>query len=257
MEQTTEETKNAAAPRAPEARELIAKMFGVQYALNTKSYDSAWIERGRSEEFDYLMAAGDEAHEFLRSLPFQWWTKDKADRQNQVTEVVDAWHFVMSQFIIDKMTIDTGAAVTRASEEAYESYERISYYGGLAQTVKRQAKVFVAACYAHNSGHRFDGPSYIDAFFQLCAISNISVDLLYARYVAKATLNKFRVANGYKQGTYQKIWQLGDERGEDNYFLSKWVDGRILDGVTPSEDEVTNYLMLTYPAVVQAMQPAA
>jgi len=224
-------------------KDLVKKMFNIQYQLNTNTYDSAWIEKGRSEEFDYLMAAVDEVHEFLRSIPFQWWTKDKPDRQNQVTELVDAWHFLMSQCIIDNMTIDPAAAVERAVTSTYNAYFYTTAYGELReQTVKRQAKALVVECYLHRQ--------YIQEFFKLCAMANVSLQLLYARYVAKATLNKFRVENGYKKGTYLKIWQIGSDKGEDNYFLSRWVDAGLAAGhPVPTEEDVNHFLFRVYSEV--------
>ncbi len=223
---------------------LIGAMFTIQNALNTKSYDKAWIEKGKTEEFDYAMAAGDEAHEFLRSLPFQWWTKDKADRQNQVTEIVDAWHFVMSQYIIDH-----NGNVDAAVAGAVDIHEKAKLFLQLEETVKKQAKLFVAALYVHNTRHGEMAPGYVGYFFKLCEKAEISLDLLYARYLGKATLNKFRVANGYKQGTYKKIWELGGIKAEDNYFLSSYVDTVLAAGGEFSEENVQGYLEQAYSSM--------
>lgn len=235
----------------PDAAEMIGEMFGIQNALNTKSYDSAWIDKGLSGEFDYPMAAVDEVHEFLRSLPFQWWTKDQPDRQNQVTELVDAWHFIMSQYIIDH-----GGDVQVAAESVARSYPYTQMgMNRLEPTVKQQAKKLIVSLYG---GRHQDGAgcvvqdSYIECFFLLLRRSNISLELLYARYIAKATLNKFRVANGYKQGTYMKKWALAGEVGEDNFFLSRFVDQELEAGhQVPSEEDVNHFLTRVY-AEVQA-----
>ncbi len=227
------------------ATEMIQEMFSIQNALNTKSYDKAWIEKGATEEFDYAMAAGDEAHEFARSLPFQWWTKDKADRPNQVTEIVDAWHFVMSQMIID-----FSGDFEEAADIATIHYEA-SHGVTLCSSVQRQTKLFVAMLYMHNGPFHLSTPEhYVISFFKLCRAAEVPVGLLYARYIAKATLNKFRVANGYKQGTYSKIWEIGGEKGEDNFFLARWVDEKISTGHTPTENDVNIFLQGTYAEVV-------
>lgn len=221
---------------------LISEMFTIQNGLNTKTYDSAWIEKGRTEEFDYAMAAGDEAHEFARSLPFQWWTGDSPDRQNQVTEIVDAWHFVMSQYIID-----FNGNVGIAAQDAFRMYE-MAAPAQLQNTVKKQTKSFVAAMYVHNNWN-FDPknrPNFVRMFFLWCRKADVSLELLYARYLAKATLNKFRVENGYKQKLYDKIWEIGNEKGEDNFFLARWVDSKIAQGHTPTENDIALWLQETY-----------
>jgi len=230
--------------------EKIHTMMHIQNRLNTNSYDSAWIERGRTEEFDYAMAAGDEAHEFARSLPFQWWRNDKPDFQNQVTELVDAWHFVMSQLIID-MNGNVGLAIL----EAFRMYEDAQITRS-EPTIQKQTKLFVAALYSHNTRFQIEC-SYVKAFFLLCAKASVSIHLLSARYLGKSVLNRFRVENGYKEGTYHKIWTLGSEKGEDNYFLSQWIDGRLANG-EPAPDEVVihEFLTKTYSEFLESTSPA-
>jgi hypothetical protein len=228
----------------------IEEMLKIQNELNIKSYNVAWLEKGGTEEFDYSMAAGDEAHEYARSLPFEWWKKNAPDRQNQVTEIVDAWHFVMSQLIIDNM-----GNIGRAYATARDSY--LSWRGVITEplTEKKATKLFVAAIYLR--GSQFASPcDYMSAFWSWCDAANVDLDLLYARYIAKATLNKFRVENGYKEGKYTKSWCIGDERGEDNYFLSKWVDHRISIGHTPTADDVSLWLPEMYAQVLRATAPA-
>jgi hypothetical protein len=238
------------------ASQMITGMFRIQNELNTKSYDKTWIEKGLTQEFDYEIAAGDEVHEFLRSLPYQWWTKDKEDRQNQVTEIVDAWHFVMSQHIIDHFG-DVEKAANSAYSTAHHSLLNDSFQQ-LESTVKRQAKKFVAAIYLNNLNEEQHTLSYMRDFFLLMKRANISLELLYARYIGKATLNKFRVENGYKKGEYAKIWRLHGLEGEDNMFLSTYIDEQLaVKSHIPTAIEVRDYLHKTYEEVKAAMAPAS
>lgn len=235
-------TANTATPVVSASLTMLTDMFTIQNGLNTKSYDAAWLEKGRTEEFDYKMAAGDEIHEFLRSLPFQWWIGAAPDRANQITELVDAWHFIMSQALIDwDGKIEP---VCRAAERAYNYAKSYS----LEETVKKQAKLLVAALYLEGTGHDSGNLDYLPQFFALCRKAEVSLELLYARYLAKSTLNKFRVDNGYKRKEYLKHWTVNGEQGEDNYFLARWVDSRLEDPALPllTSDEVTNFLTQMY-----------
>lgn len=217
----------------------IEGMLTIQEGLNSKSFSTTWLEKGATEEFDYAMAAGDEAHEYARSIPFEWWKKNAPDRQNQVTEIVDAWHFVMSQLIIDH-----SGNVGQAYTEARESYYAWDQHVGLVSP-KKATKLFVAAMYLH--GSQFPAPcSYMHAFWAWCAAAEVGFDLLYARYIAKATLNKFRVENGYKVGKYDKIWSIEDDREEDNFFLARWVDQELSIGRVPNAEEVADFLNEAY-----------
>jgi hypothetical protein len=56
---------------------------------------------------------------------------------------------------------------------------------------------------------------FIDQFFICCKISGLSFTWLQKIYIGKNCLNKFRQDNGYKEGTYIKIW---DEQ-EDNVVM--------------------------------------
>lgn len=209
----------------------LESMFDTQMQLNNKSYDTAWITKGTTYEFDYEIAAAQEIGEFLNSLPYSWWSKAEADRQNCVTELVDAWHFIMSQAIIDR-----GGDQQQAVLDAFEAYQQAEG-SFIEQSVKRATKELVAALYmnevnvgGHDSGVNVN---YLRSFFRLCMSYDVSFDLLSARYLAKATLNKFRVAHGYKTGQYTKIWTVGDKKEEDNYFLSTYVDETIGNGAAP------------------------
>jgi len=48
----------------------------------------------------------------------------------------------------------------------------------------------------------------------------MNIDGIYKLYMGKNVLNKFRQDNGYKQKTYQKIWN----GQEDNIYLMNFLD---------------------------------
>ena len=51
---------------------------------------------------------------------------------------------------------------------------------------------------------------FIDQFFRCCKLSGLSFTWLQKLYIGKNALNKLRQDNGYKEGTYTKIWN-GEE----------------------------------------------
>jgi hypothetical protein len=240
-----------------QVEQQIREMFEIQNGLNTKSYSTTWLEKGQSGEYDYRIAGGQEIGEFLESLPVAWWSKQTADRQNCITELVDAWHFIMSQAIIDHSGV-----VDRAVNEAINDYADAAMYvtnRGTDLEVKAYARSLLANLYG-------DG-LYVESFFKLCTVYGVSLDLLYARYLGKATLNKFRVENGYKVGQYAKLWDFrapcgpdeayadGGPLSEDNFYLSNWVNEQVDSGVVPTQDAVYSWLTETYAKVTN--KPAA
>ncbi len=55
-------------------------------------------------------------------------------------------------------------------------------------------------------------------FFELARMSKLDVPTLYRLYVGKNILNQFRQDNGYKDGSYIKIWN-----GEEDNVVMKRV----------------------------------
>lgn len=223
----------------------IAEMMTIQNGLNTKSYDTAWLEKGQTGEFDYRIAGGQELGEFLDSLPYSWWSGAKPDRANCITELVDAWHFIMSQVIVERC-----GNLDAATAEVVAGYNDSNDGEGVQddRIIKSIARGAIAALYG-------DG-LYIEKFFNLCTAYGVSLELLYARYIGKSTLNKFRVENGYKVKEYAKLWDFGGDRAEgtkldeDNYYLSRWIDACVEKGQEPNAEEVHAWLTEQYSQVV-------
>ena len=194
---------------------IFYRMLHVQSELNHKSYDSAWLDKCESGEFDYAMAAVQELSEFIESqAAYKWWG-GKLDIKNCRTELVDAFHFIMS--------LDIAAA--HFQDQSLEDVARA--YAAMALSVDkeeeqeltpRDVKDLAKSCMIQLLTDTLD----IADFINLCAKgADMSVDLLFARYIGKATLNKFRAANGYKEGKYKKIWWANQE---DNFYLADYVD---------------------------------
>jgi len=56
------------------------------------------------------------------------------------------------------------------------------------------------------SKERVNLDTIFSEFFDLVAMSGLNLDSLYRLYVGKNILNQFRQDNGYKEGTYIKVW---------------------------------------------------
>ena len=66
---------------------------------------------------------------------------------------------------------------------------------------------------------------------QLCKLLSLEFNELYKIYLGKNILNTFRQKNGYKTGTYKKIW-MGFE---DNHYLFKIIKETDVDSLNFSE----------------------
>lgn len=245
-------TQQESLPNTP-AYKMILEMFRIQNQLNTKSYAKEWLEKGATEEFDYSLAAGQELGEFFNSLPYSWWSDPTEDRRNCITEIIDAWHFIMSQLIIDyKGDVDYCAVF---ANNVYESFTAKNFGREMVgkDAARKAAKGLTARLYL-NGQKGVDNvlPSYITLFWALCHAYEVPLELLYARYVGKSVLNRFRVDNGYKRKEYDKKWVLYrgvDKKAtieEDNFFLSEYIDEAVATGLPVDDESVYAWLTMMY-----------
>lgn len=146
-----------------------------------------------------------EAGELADHMGYKWWKNVNAepDQKQLLLEVVDIFHFLLSEIIIDG----------RNAENLHNSYKWAAshVYAPNKEAKLKQIEEFVAAC--------LDSSSVEASFFQMMVAVNVSVEDLVKFYLGKNALNKFRQDNGYKEGLYRKQWMLNGESVEDNKVL--------------------------------------
>lgn len=249
---------NETAIRYPRQFAQIRQMVEAQAGLNANAYSRTWMEMGgKADEvpdvWDYPLAAAQEIGEFLNSWGYSWWAtkswpiEKPLDASNCLTELVDAWHFMLSQALIEE-----DGDVYRASTRLLEGYA-ICADGGVDhehRAVVRSAKKLMSwlADYSETTA-----PVLLiyAQFFEVLTASGFSLDHFHARYSAKLQLNVFRQLNGYKEKprTYIKDWKDGKE---DNYFLAAWIDGLFLnvkeghEARLPTDAETMKWIAANY-----------
>lgn len=219
--------------------------------LNMKAYSTEWMKNGDKsyddeELWDYPLAAAQEIGEFLNSWGYSWWSKAPADKQNCLTELVDAWHFIVSQAIIES----EGDLEDAATELLY-GWARV-YDAGVSSThrnVTVEAKTLMLFLLSLRSRQEsVTMRAVYSKFFKVLLSAGFSLDHFTARYNAKLQLNLFRQLNGYntKPRQYQKLW--GTDKLEDNYVLAAWIDGIFNDpeAKLPTEMAMMRWIAVQY-----------
>ncbi|MCY3839929.1 MAG: dUTP diphosphatase [Gammaproteobacteria bacterium] len=174
----------------------LASMAAMQCRHNEQIHPE-WAEQGH----EYYRAVWVECAELLDHFGWKWWKRHAVDRDQVVLEVVDIWHFGLSELI-------------RAGEMNKALAKRL--LASLAEPTRLDFRLAVEELARSSLSLRgFD----IDAFAGLMRALPLTFDELYETYVAKNVLNVFRQANGYGSGEYRKVW---DGR-EDNQHLSELV----------------------------------
>jgi dimeric dUTPase (all-alpha-NTP-PPase superfamily) len=179
---------------------LIEQMFTLQNELNNHTNGATWVNGLTKEnrQISWYRCIYMEAAEAIDSFNWKHW-KDinvEPDWANIKVELVDIWHFIMSEAI-------------RVGDQSYANqYEEIDAIDDLDSEVLLQTLEKILALSAQAKIENNDNAirETIDLFF--IALSHIGMDTkeLYKRYVVKNQLNTFRQQNGYKEGSYIKIW---------------------------------------------------
>ncbi|NMP15916.1 dUTP diphosphatase [Thalassotalea sp. Y01] len=199
----------------------IKQMLTMQDAMNTRVSDT-W----RTNNFEWYRAIWVECAEMLDHHGWKWWKHQECDVAQVQLELVDIFHFGLSLRLMQEDNVDV-IAETLANEISRQT-SHIDFKLALEDLAS-----------AAVSNKDFDGLS----FAACMRLMNMDLDELFRQYVGKNTLNFFRQDNGYKTGTYIKIWH----GKEDNEVLADLVAG--LD--TSSDDFQQNVyqgLIDAYPA---------
>jgi len=179
---------------------MVETMAGMQESYNREVHPD-W----RGQGYPFYRAVWVECAELLDHFGWKWWKHQRPDLEQVKLEIVDIWHFGMSDMLRSgTLTPDIvgplldplrpGAAPVTAAQDPDAFRAAIE---SLAQETLA-ARQFVLAPFARVLG-----------------VLPLPFDELFRLYVGKNVLNSFRLAFGYKTGTYAKRW--GDR--EDNEHL--------------------------------------
>ena len=204
----------------------IEHMMQLQDEMNTVVHPQ-WKE----QNFNWCRAAWVECAEMMDHIGWKWWKKQEPNIEQAKLELVDIWHFILST------GIDYGYSASFIVENAaYSTVDKITLSAALRHTEKL-ATSLLASSYKEILG----------SFSDCCKQLSLSPAELYKLYIGKNVLNKFRQANGYKQGTYIKIW-FGKEDNDYLYELLGLLDSDHEDFMKNIEKSLTN----AYITVVEA-----
>lgn len=155
------------------------------------------------QDYPFHRAIWTECAELLDHYGWKWWKLQEPDLVQVKLEIVDIWHFGLSMLIIAEQDVEELAKEMIALEK-----DRSVVGPSFVNTVEALALQALI--------RRFDVPAFMDMMNAL----PFPLKDLYAIYKGKNVLNRFRQANGYKEGVYQKTWT----GREDNVHLAELVE---------------------------------
>ncbi|MCY3811425.1 MAG: dUTP diphosphatase [Gammaproteobacteria bacterium] len=152
--------------------------------------------RWRQQGHDYYRAVWVECAELLDHYGWKWWKRQHADLEQVKLEIIDIWHFGLSE-LLRADQLDQGLAERLASTLARD--DAVGFHAGVENLALQSLTT-----------QRFD----LEAFVAVMRALPMTFDELYRGYVAKNILNAFRQEHGYQDGSYRKRWHDGREDNE-------------------------------------------
>ena len=172
---------------------MLAAMADMQEMHNQQVHPQ-WREQGH----EYYRAIWVECAELLDHFGWKWWKRQNGDLDQVKLELVDIWHFGLSDLLRQ-------GAVAPSLVEVLD-VQPSSGAGG--EALRQAVEALAGDCLASRS---FSAAK----FAAVMAALPLSFAELFRLYVGKNVLNRFRQDHGYKEGSYRKSW-----RGrEDNAHL--------------------------------------
>ena len=208
----------------------ILLMLQLQAQLNDATNGEEWTKgvTKNGKTINWRRCIYMECAEMVDSFSWKHWKAIHAepDWANHQIEVIDVWHFIMSLAIENYMQNMRGGiedlAINISEIPEFSEINRdIEHFGTQSEVIEKVENLIRLAI----DNEQLQLEKMIAEFFDLVAMSGLNLESLYRLYVGKNILNQFRQDNGYKDGTYIKIW-AGEE---DNVVMQRvWQENGAL-----------------------------
>lgn len=226
---------------------IFKEIAEMQFELNNFTAGNGWdisnINVKTNKAINWNRASWLEMAEFVMSFDWKHWKKDPEDIENAKVELVDILHFATSQLIRDKVlslqednkdaSINYDDIFVEIAEEYATSFKNVIEF--------KEYECFDIYYYADKFVKFAAGESSFSAkamfnFVSLCVKLELMPEDLYKGYMIKNILNQFRQNNGYKDGSYKKVWTQDDMEAEDNVFAVKCAEQLLLNNESIKEN---------------------
>jgi C_GCAxxG_C_C family probable redox protein len=201
-------------------KQKILTMLDLQDAMNAK-VNPDW----RDAAYPWYRAIWTECAEMLDHYGWKWWKHQEPDMAQVHLELVDIWHFALSDLILHNDSME------KAAEQALEGLSHQA-----AEVDFRSSIEHLAMASIQNQS------ADIARFAEVMQAADLGFDELFKTYVGKNVLNFFRQDHGYKVGSYIKLWN----GREDNEHLAD-ILGQLDADSADFSDEVYRQLEQAYP----------
>jgi hypothetical protein len=186
-------------------------MFAMQDSLNCV-VDPHWL----TANYPWTRAIRVECAELSDHIGWKWWKKQTPSWTQAHIELVDIWHFMLSSTLVSVRgsvmlaVAELNTGLRFPHDEPMELLGKKFTLGSL----KMHEQIDMLSAFA-SAGYCFP------ALFESIMVSTgLTWEALRRLYLGKNVLNRFRQANGYADGTYEKLWN----GVEDNVRLEQIME---------------------------------
>lgn len=225
---------------------LIKDMLQLQQNLNDSTNGIGW-ENGITKDgklISWKRCIYMECAELIGSFPWKHWKhiNSPTNVENVRIEIVDIWHFIMSfgleiyktNKIGDIDALATDISLCNGFNEFCKEPYNINEYN--IYEIINDVEIIINRC----SGFEISFFELLKDYFRMSLKCGVNLSKLFEIYMGKNILNKFRQDNGYKDGSYKKIWN----GIEDNLIMNEIIKSGVL-----STDEIYKELSLRYKKI--------
>ena len=160
-------------------------MVGLQDKLNAV-VNPNWMTAGNPWHRAIMV----EGVELLEHVGWKWWKKQEPNIAQAKIELVDIWHFIMSEYIECNPILEDAALALQVD------------FGGIWNHTGRSMHESIQQLVGDASAQL----TCISTFRDLMQDFGLTWEELYTSYIAKNVLNIFRQDHGYRAGSYKKDW---------------------------------------------------
>ncbi len=200
----------------------ILLMLQLQDQLNDATNGENWTNgtTKNGKTIDWKRCIYMECAEMIDSFSWKHWKSinKEPDWENHQIEVIDVWHFIISLAIENySQNLKGGIEDLGIDIAELESFSTIDIKSTNFDTQNSVIEKVENIMRISLSKEPLDVQELIKEFFDLVVMSGLNLETLYRLYVGKNILNQFRQDNGYKDGSYIKVW-AGEE---DNVVMKR------------------------------------
>ena len=198
----------------------ILLMLQLQAQLNDATNGDDWTKgvTKNGKVINWKRCIYMECAEMVESFSWKHWKSinQEPDWDNLQIEVIDVWHFLMSLAIENySQTLRGGIedlAINISNMDSFSNIDKKSeVFASQDDVISKVENIMLASL----TNDELDLDILIADFFDLVLMSGLDLETLYRLYVGKNILNQFRQDNGYKDGSYIKMW----DGQEDNVVM--------------------------------------